>query len=446
MKAEKILKIVLTVLVIILISLVSFGGIFVKNTKFVESVIPEYQLGMDLKGTRSITMEINDSTKTVYYDKDGNIVSQEGENTTAKEEPINSKDSLTKENYEKTKQLIEQRLKQMNVQDFIIRQDETTGKLFVQLTENDNTDLFVQYMAIKGSFTVVNDDGDVLLTNSDIKNAQVGYRTTNEGTAVYLTINFNKEGQAKLKDISNTYVKTTDEEGNATTKKVTLKIDDSTLLSTYFQEEIANGVIQMSIGQSTTDVSTIQSYLQEASNLAVLLNTGEMPLTYSITANKYVKSDITIEMLSIPAIILLVIIVVALLALVVKYRKNGLLVAICHIGYAASLLLVIRYTNVVITIEGIAGLLISFVMNYIFSIYLLNLLQKNKEEGINLQFREATLKSLLILIPATIIAVTLCFSGWLPIFSFGTTLFWGLMTCAIYNVVITRTLLVNAGK
>ena len=446
MKTEKILKIVLIVLLIILISFISFGGIFVKNTKFVESIIPEYQLGMDLTGSRNVIAAVNSSTKEVYYDKDGNVVEEAGDDTTTKEVPINAEDILTKENYEKSKEVLEKRLKEMNVQGFTIRQDESTGKLFVQLTENENTDLVVQYMSIKGTFTTVNDEGDILLDNSDIKKAQVGYNTTTSGTTVYLTITLTKEGTQKLKDISNTYVKTTDEEGNETTKKITLKIDDTTLLSTYFEEEIANGIIQMSIGSSTTSTSDLQSYFREASNLAVLLNTGSMPITYEITENKYVMSDITMDMLYTPAIVILSIIVIGLIFFIIKYRKNGLLAAISYIGYVASLLLVIRYTNVVITLEGMAGILISFVINYIFTIYLLHLLKKNKETEVTNNFKEAMLKSLLILIPAAIIAITLCFAGWLPIFSFGMTLFWGIATCIVYHVVITRTLLVNAVK
>lgn len=446
MKLEKNLKIVLVVLVIIFISLISFGGIFVKNTKFVESIIPEYKLGMDLTGARSVVAEVDSSKKEVYYDKDGNVVEEAGENTTTKEVPVNAEDTLTKENYEKAKQVLEKRLKEMNVQGFTIRQDESTGKLFVQLTENENTDLVVQYMTIKGAFTTVNDDGDILLDNSDIKKAQVGYNTTTSGTTVYLTITLTKDGAQKLKDISNTYVKTTDEEGNEITKKITLKIDDSTLVSTYFEEEIANGIIQMSIGSSTTSSTDLQSYFKEASNLAVLLNTGAMPLTYNVTENKYVMSDITMDMFYIPAIVILAMIAIGLIFFIIKYRKNGLLAAISYIGYVASLLLVIRYTNVVITLEGMAGILMSLLINYIFTIYLLHLLKKNKEAEVTNNFKEAMIKSLLILIPSAIIAITLCFAGWLPIFSFGMTLFWGIATCIIYHVVITRTLLVNTVK
>ena len=74
-------------------------------------------------------------------------------------------------------------------------------------------------MAIKGIFNVVDEQNNVLMNNSDIKKAQVVYNSTDSGISVYLTIQFNKEGTQKLKEYSNTFIKTTDEEGKETTKK-----------------------------------------------------------------------------------------------------------------------------------------------------------------------------------------------------------------------------------
>lgn len=449
MKIEEKLKVILVVLIVILISLVSFGGFFVSKMKFVENIIPEYQLGMDLKGSRSIGLEVSTAKNTVIYDKDGNVVEKEGKDTVKKEEPVNSQDSLNIENYKKTKSIIEKRLNAMKVEDYTIRMDDTTGKVYVQLPENANTDLYAQYIAIKGVFTVVNDNGDVLLNNSHIKKAQVGYNTTSTGTTVYLTIQLNKEGTQIFKDITNTYVTSTDDEGKDTSKKITLKIDDSTLLNTSFDSEITTGTIQMSIGSSSTDSSTIQGYVKEASNITVLLNNGELPLTYNIKDNRYVISDITANMFYIPVIVISIIFVIGLIFLIIKYRKNGALSSIAFVGYVATLLLVLRYANVVLTMEGIVAIIISAILNYIFTMYLLNILKQKETktfaETLN-TFKQALLKTLLILVPVVIVAITLCFAGWLPIYSFGMVMFWGLLLIVLYNLVITRTLILDTNK
>lgn len=449
MKIEEKLKVILVVLIVILISLVSFGGFFVSKMKFIENIIPEYQLGMDLKGSRSVGLEVSTAKNTVIYDKDGNVVEKEGKDTVKKEEPVNSEDALNIENYKKTKSIIEKRLNAMKVEDYTIRMDDTTGKVYVQLPENANTDLYAQYIAIKGVFTVVNDNGDVLLNNSHIKKAQVGYNTTSTGTTVYLTIQLNKEGTQIFKDITNTYVTSTDDEGKDTSKKITLKIDDSTLLNTSFDSEITTGTIQMSIGSSSTDSSTIQGYVKEASNITVLLNNGELPLTYNIKDNRYVISDITANMFYIPVIVISIIFVIGLILLIIKYRKNGVLSSIAFVGYVATLLLVLRYANVVLTMEGIVAIIISAILNYIFTMYLLNILKQKETktfaETLN-TFKQALLKTLLILVPVVIVAITLCFAGWLPIYSFGMVMFWGLLLIVLYNLVITRTLILDTNK
>ena len=443
MKIKQKLKVVLVILFIILISLISFGGIFIQKGKAFENLVPEYKLGMDLEGGRRVSLVVDTSSNTVIYDKDGNIVEEEGEDTTTKEEPVNSKDALTLDNYNKSKNIMEKRLNEMGVSDYTIRADETNGTVYVELPENADTDLICSYLAIPGKFTVTNDDGEVLLDGTHIKKAQVGYSYVDSGTAIYLNIELNKEGTQIFKDITNTYVKTTDEEGNDTTKNISLNIDDTTLLTTYFESEISNGIIQMSIGSASTDNDSIQGYLQEASNLAVLLNTGDLPLVYNIEENMYVMSDITVDMFYIPSIILLAIILVGILFLIIKYRKDGLLASIALIGYIATLLLVLRYTNVVLTMEGIVAIVISIVLDYIFTVYLLNLVKKDETSSL---FKEALIKTIFIIIPVLITAVVLCFAGWLPIFSFGMVAFWGLLVIVLYNLIITRTLIVDTRK
>ena len=443
MKTEQKLKVALVILFIILISLISFGGIFIQKGKSFENLVPEYKPGMDLEGGRRVSLVVDTSNNTVIYDKDGNVVEEEGEDTTTKEEPVNSKDALTVENYNKSKNIMEKRLNEMGVTDYIIREDQTNGTIYVELPENSDTDLICSYLSIPGKFTVTNDDGEVLLDGTHIKKAQVGYSYVDSGTAIYLNIELNKEGTQIFKDITNTYVKTTDEEGNETTKNISLNIDDTTLLTTYFESEISNGIIQMSIGGASSDNDSIQGYLQEASNLAVLLNTGDLPLVYNIEENMYVMSDITVDMFYIPAIILLAIILVGILFLIIKYRKDGFLSSIALIGYIATLLLVLRYTNVVLTMEGIVAIVISIVLDYIFTVYLLSLIKKDETSSL---FKEALIKTIFIIIPVLITAVVLCFAGWLPIFSFGMAAFWGLLVIVLYNLIITRTLIVDTRK
>ncbi len=443
---EEKLKVILVILVIILISLISFGGIYLQKTKFVENIIPDYQLGMDLKGGRLITLKVDTSKNTVIYDKDGKVVDKEGEGTTKKEEPVNPEETLTQENYNKVKKIVQKRLDTMHATDYTIRQNETTGELYVQIPENSNTDLISQYMAIKGKFTVQNENKEVLLNNSHIKKAEVRYSSGTAGTSVYLTIQLNKEGTKIFQDITKNYVTSTDEEGKDNSKKITMKIDESTLLETAFDSEISTGTIQMSIGTASTDSSTLEGYVREATNITVLLNSGELPLTYTVAENRYIMSDITEEMFYIPVAIVGAALLIGLIFLVIKYKKNGLLSAVSLIGFVALLLLVLRYTNVTLTMEGMIAIVIAVVLDFIFIVYLLNLIKRQDSKTAaeaSHTFKEALIKTLFIFIPVAITAIILCFAGWLPIYSFGMVAFWGVLLIVLYNLIITRTLVVD---
>lgn len=56
--------------------------------------------------------------------------------------------------------------------------------------------------------------------------------------------NASKELQQKLKEISNTYIKSTDEDGNDNSKKVTISIDGTTLVESAFEQENSTGELQ----------------------------------------------------------------------------------------------------------------------------------------------------------------------------------------------------------
>ena len=387
-KTLKLLGKISTIVIILLLSLISFVGIYVKDKNTMKNVIPEYKLGTDLHGARNILVKVDDSTTTKKYDSDGNLVKdssdgdEKNENITEVEEKVNPDELRTADNYEAVKNIIEARLKYMKVEDYLLRFDESTGDISLEVSENSNTDYIAQYTITKGEFKIVdNDTSEVLLTNADLKEAKVQYSTSTSGTTVYLTIEFNQDAVEKLRDISKTYVSSTDTDGNTTTKKIKMTLDGSTIISTYFQEEISTGIIQLSMGTST-NTSEIQSNIQSASNMAVLLNTDPMPLKYTMETNRFVYSDITAETLKIVIIGLCIVALIMAICMVIKFKKNGLMGAIANIGFTAVLLLAVRYGNVEISLAGIFAIAVAVVIEYIITMLILNEYSKKCEKEV----------------------------------------------------------------
>ena len=164
----KLLGRILTVVVIILIAVISFVGIFVQDKNSMKNIIPEYKLGMDLYGARNIVIKVDESNES------------------------NTEDVLTLDNYQKSKEIAEQRLAYMKVENYLIRENEANGDISLEVTENNDTDYIAQYVATKGEFKVVdNDTSEVLLSNKDVEKASAArVQASTSSYTAYLTIQF----------------------------------------------------------------------------------------------------------------------------------------------------------------------------------------------------------------------------------------------------------------
>ena len=456
-KTMKTVKILTITLLVILISMISFVGIYQKNKNKMENKVKDYSYSMSLNGARTIKLKVNtESTDDV---------------------PNNSEEVLTAENYKKSKEVIEKRLNKMNVEEYTTSVNEATGEITIQIPEqNSQTDTIIGNLNTVGKFEILDSETkEVLLNNDDIKSSEVLYNTTNSGTSVYLQIEFNKNGKDKLKNVSQTYVsvnnttnnttennvaenttsETENEATNTTTegssdtatteKKITMKIDDQEIMSTSFDEPITTGKIQLSVGSATTDRTTLQNYVDQAQSVATTLDTGKLPVKYDLEKNQYILPKLTTQDLIKVEIAIAIIAVVGIIILIVKHKLNGLLAGIAYVGLSAVYMLVVRYTNVTISIESIAGIIIVLILNYIFTTMFLNKIEElNKEKAENVMKKatgETYKKFYLRIIPVCIMAITFSFIKWVPFSSFGMITFWGIVIIAIYNAIITRYLL-----
>lgn len=492
MKKVKILTITL---VSVLIALVAIFGIYMPIQNRMENKVKEYSYSMDLKGAREVILNVAEESEETENEEAESDEKTENEETVNDEETENENEETeqvdeetendeeinNEENYKKSKKIIENRLKKLNVDNYTIKLDEQTGKIVIEIPENDNTDNIISNIVTIGKFEIIDTDTEeVLMDNDDIKLVNVMYGsnssgTTSSGTTVYLNIEFTKDGANKLEDISNTYLKAdeeaenteetdqTDEEQTENTeeteqadeetdetkeKTITMKIDDETIMSTSFDEPITTGKLQLSVGNSSTDKKTLNSYIEQASNMATILNTGSIPVKYEVEGNQYILSDITKDNLKIVKWIIAGVAVIALIILVLRFKFNGALSAISYIGLISLFLILIRYANVVLSLEGIVGIILIMILNYIFTNILLSKLNnKTEKETVNNIIKETYKEFAIKIVPILIAVITFCFIKWAPISSFGMVAFWGIVVIAIYNLVITNNLLkINASK
>lgn len=488
---EKILekvKMLVVVALVILVSLVAFWGVFWKDKGVWKNAVPDYQYGMELGGTRELRygLDTSEEEKYVYVDETGNIrgeVWKDGSPTTAdaeanpeetadtqkaeeteKEEipytketrtiKVNSDDKLTKENFEAAKKIIQKRFKEQEIAEATLRIDDVTGNLMIETANNDQVELVEDLVSSVGTFQMIDyQNGLVLMDNADIKNVSV-VSSNNEATYnTYLQVEFNKEGAEKLKEISTKYIEikeetetqneeTTEEEHNhdeETEKKyVSIVFDNTTMMTTYFGEEMTAGLLQIPVGQARTTQEEFLKDYESAQNVANILNLGMLPVTYQLQTDNFVKSEYTEEDRNAMKMVAVVVIALASVILMIKFKKNGFLASILSIGYMAVLSIAMRYTNVIVTQNSLATFWLVIFLNYIFVKLLLKQLQTQK---ITQAYNQTAKKFYLGAFPVAVFALVFTFSKYVTISSVGMVLFWGIIVHVVYYALLTKAIL-----
>ena len=480
MKAIRNLKVTLVVLIVVLISVISFGGIYYVNKGEMKNRLPDYVLGSSIKGYRHITLVASESTNK--DENNTNSTSNTTENTTenaTENETSNTTENATENNttenavnttnttsenvntasnYKKSANIIKRRLKVLNIDNYNVTCDESTGRIVVDLPEDDKTDIILSDLTEVGKFTIEDSEtGEVLLDNGDVKSVKFGQQNTgtSSSSSLIMGIEFNSKGTKKFRNITKEYqnelAENSTEESNTTNstnttenstdssekkdKKVKIKIDDAEILTTDFSEVIDNGVLTLTVGNANDETQR-----NSALNIGAIIQNEPLPVKYQVEGNTYTESSIDENTLKVIIYCLVVIALVIALVLIVKYRTMGILQAILSVGYIGLLLIVIRYANVVESLDGILSIFVCYVINSIFAFMISKVLSnKDLTKKVSKKSVNNVIKKYgLIIIPELIIATVCLFTSWSAIFSFGMILFWGVVISFVYNVAVTK--------
>ena len=447
-------KIFIICLAVMLIAIIGFFGLYVKKQNRMENVMRKYDVAMDLKGGRVITIKPTQVKEEIIKDKDGNVINDKltdeeiKEKGYFKEEVDKTLENVNYENIVKAKKIIEKRLNEMNVSNYVIKANEKNGEITVELEEDENTDEIVGNFWSSGKFEITDTETqESLMDNDDINKVDVMYNNSEAGTSIYIDIVLTKDGKEKLKNISTTYKtlekeekpeenaeekpeENAEEKPEEKQKKVTLKIDNQEIMTTSFDEVIEMGKLQLSVGKPAKSNKEINENARRAGRMATILQNGTLPFEYEIFENEFVKSEIEKDEIDNIILVFGIISIILIAILIVKHKKIGALAGISYIGLAGLFLIVLRYTNVIISLNGIFAIGLVLFLNYIF---LMQILKQKEIKEIGKVYK----KYFLTIMPVVIMAIVLAFINWLPISSFGMTMFWGITLIAIYNLCIT---------
>lgn len=458
MKKECSLKIILATLVIILLCIVSLGGIYAKDRNIMKNVLPNYILGMDLDTNTIIKLDVvkNEENSSENPQEENNVTEENSESNNNVEDSEQTKNSTEKnnsengqvqniytvENFEQCKKIIEKRLKNAEINQYTLRLDEQSGTIIMEVPDDVSNETLQNIFVVGKTEIKISENNEVIGDHNSISNITTAiddsYVNYGIGSFVKLDIEFTKDAIKKFKELKNNYVVPTNEEGNQTENNIVITIDGSTICSmteTEFLETAVKGSLPLKLGDYTNDKATLNNTLKEADSIKNLVKSGNLPITYSVNYTNDIHSNINkIGIISVFAVIL----VIMLVYLVLKYKLNGIFAELSILGFGTLLLLVMRYTNVEITISSIVSIAVILIVQFI---YLAKLLSNGKITS--KMFNEETVKFTKMLIPAFIMSVVIAFANILEISGFGMILFWGIILFEVFNNIITRAILTN---
>lgn len=448
---------IIIILVLALLMFASFFGVYKKNENGEKvNLLPNLKLGMEFGKTRTITANVSEQTTKTIYDAEGNIITPEdGVEYTEEagyktvETPVNDASIKTLENYRKTKDIIEKRLEGNNIADFNIELDEKTGQIKLQIPENESADEIEYLIKNTGSLILLDSETfEVVFDNSYFDKAEVMRSQGDIETGIFLQLSFNEEGTKRINELADIYKTTTEEQTDETgetkqvekSKSVWVILNDSFLGATVLPNIVYDGKIILTFAASS-DTKELNEAVKSASQQAVLLNSGTTPLQYEYL-DEVVETNITTQSILLYLSAIGMVFLLAYAYLIIKFKAKGFISIYFQVGYLAVLLLLLRLTSVTITMEGMAAIIISLILDYIFTyITLTNL--NTEVEGM---YKKSNLQFLFNSLPIYIIALVFTYGKLTYINSFGMTLFWGIIMVYLYNYVFTKFIYENLSE
>lgn len=461
----------IVILLIILISAISFLGVYKKNLNRWDNMLPDYNLSKELGEARTFGFEVSTATEEVELETEEAEESDETEATTAEETdateattteenifeedatadeedsdeptttevPVNNPEDLNAKNYNKVKSIVDKRLKDFGIIDEIVTIDETTGRLSIIVPQSRITDYSVALVTGQGKLEIIDSDTEeVLINNDDISKVTAGYNrsaATSDSNSYDLGISlqFTGAGQKKLNEISKTYVETTNEDGETSQKTVTVKLDGEDKYKTYFDPtgEYTSIFIPLFQAVDTEDVKTFNDNYNDCLVAESEINGGVLPIKYELTTGTYMSSYLGDNFTRNAVIVIAIILVVIALYILVKFGKKGLIIDIIELGFVAIMLLLIRAAGVSISLIGLVTILLTSILNY----YLAARLIKNDKVT---HFG----KFLLNIFPLIIAIIVFVFATDMNVKSMGMVGFWSLIGY-VYTFLVSLILLKN---
>ena len=221
------------------------------------------------------------------------------------------------------------------------------NKIRVEIPQVDDADEVLEVIGQTGELTFEDNSGKVWLTGEEhVKGAYVAQDTQNGGYLVVLQ--FTTKGQSKFAEATKAVLNSSD-----SSKNLYIKLGGETISSPTVSEVI---------NSSTAQITGYSDY-ESAQNIAAVIDSGRLPISYEVSESRSISSKIGDDTINKSAIAGAVGLGVILILLIVIYGGMGLAAAFSLLVYVLLYVIFLAIIpGVQLTLPGIAGILLSIGM------------------------------------------------------------------------------------
>lgn len=325
MKKENYIKIIIGIVIVLVLAYLALFGLKIGDKQII-------------KGAKNITtgLDISGGVSIVYQAKsdDGVVISD---------------DDLSK-----AKAVITKRLEAKNIFDYIVRTDNSSSQISVDIPADINDQSKDPLEAVEGldktaKIMFKDPDGNILLEGDDIKDAKYSEDATDSTglPSPHVVLEFSDSGSKKFTEATEKLV------GQA----MSIYLDETEVAAPIVNSKIESNTAIITMGQGTYAEKKSQ-----AEEYAMLISSGALPFSLDVVSKEYIGPYIGQQALNVSVQAGIVALILICLIMITIYRLPGLVSSISLVAYISIIILVLANTGISMTLPGIAGLILSIGM------------------------------------------------------------------------------------
>ena len=403
------MKIKNAVLFLLIVALIAFGAIisvngFSAGNIKIDPVKDKVKLGLDLKGGVFIVLEAQTDATGSELDK---IMEQ-------------------------TKEVIQKRVDAMGLTEPNILR-EGRNRIRIELPGVENAQEAIEAVGKTAQLQFLKSDGQVVLTGKQVKNAEVVF-DDQMGNQPMVSLSLNSDGAKAFQEATK---EAASAPAGSPERIIAIVLDNEIISAPSVTEEIPNGQA----------VITGNFTLEEASQLAALIRGGALPVDLVEVQTSTIGPTLGMDSLTKSINAGAIGIGLIFLFMLIYYRIPGLIADIALILYIMIVIWVLIGFNAVLTLPGVAGLILSIGMAVDANVLIFERIKEEIRNGKSLRtsidsgFSRALTTILDSNITTFIAGIVLFQFGSGPIRGFAVTLMIWIVSSMFTAVVVTRLLL-----